>query len=454
MLYHMHDLFNASLTPARTTAEAIKSFWDSPYMPEVLKPYGRSIAAGAEVFERATRKFGKPQFGLDHTTIDGKKVAVTEKTVKELPFCSLLNFSRKTDRKDPKVLVVAPISGHYATLLRGTVEALLPHHDVYITDWMDVRLVPLSEGKFNLDSFIEYLINFIRELGPDIHVIAVCQPAPAVLATTALLAGWDDKNQPLSITLMGGPIDPRISKTAVTEIAEQKPLSWFERNVITSVPWYYPGSGRSVYPGFIQLGGFMSMNLDLHMGSSLQFYQHLVQGDGESADKHRKFYDEYMAVMDLPAEFYLQTVKEIFQTYALPRGVMKWRDPETDKLHDVDTTKIKKTAILTIEGEKDDISALGQTLAAHDITPNLPANKHFHYMQKDVGHYGIFNGSRWRKHIMPRVRHFIRSQDPKKAVVPAADLKPTGNPAPEKWDHDRHFTEAMRAYKKQFPDKA
>lgn len=452
MIYHLYDIFHAGLSPARTAAEATKSLWENPFFFGSYTPMGRSVAASAELFERATRKFGKPEFGLPSTKIGGETVKIKEEFVMEKSFCSLLHFKRDTKRKDPKVLIVAPISGHYATLLRGTVKALLPHHDVYITDWNDARQVPVSEGKFNLDTFIQYVMEFMKFLGPDLHVIAVCQPAPGVLASTALLASQNSNRQPASITLMGGPIDPRISKTAVTEVAETKPLSWFERTVTTSVPWYYPGSGRMVYPGFIQLSGFMSMNLDRHVGSSMKFFQHLVEGDGESAESHRTFYNEYLAVMDLSADFYLQTVNEIFQKHSLPKGTMKWRDPETEKLHDVNTTAIKKTAILTVEGEKDDISALGQTLAAHDITPNLPTKLHYHHLQRDVGHYGIFNGSRWEKQIMPRVRAFIREIDKGKTPVPESDLKATGNPLPDIWNHDKHFTQAMQALKKQMKD--
>ncbi len=398
-------------------------------MPLSYTPLGRTLAAQAEIFERTTRKFGRPDFGLDTTMIDGKSVTVTEVDVLEKPFCKLLHFKRHTKRHDPKVLVVAPISGHFATLLRGTVEALLPHHDVYITDWEDARQVPLSAGRFNLDDYINYLIEFFRFLGPDVHVIAVCQPAVPVFAATCLMNAWKDPKAPASITLMGGPIDPRESKTAVTKLAEERPITWFEHTVVTDVPWYYPGAYRKVYPGFLQLGGFMSMNLDRHVGSHMKFFQHLVQGDGSSADTHRKFYNEYLAVMDMAAEFYLQTVEIVFQKHLLPKRLMKWRDPATGILHDVDPHNITKTALLTIEGELDDISARGQTLAAQKLTPNLPAAKHFHHLQMGVGHYGIFNGSKWRNQILPRVRSFIRLQAGKCDPIPEADLKE--NPAIE-----------------------
>ncbi len=424
MLYRLYDLYHASLTPARVTAEMVKTGMQNPFSPLSYTLMGRTMAAGAELFERATRKFGRPEFGLNTTKIDGRRVEVIERDIIQKPFCTLMNFHRRgIKRKDPKVLVVAPISGHFATLLRGTVEALLPHHDVYITDWEDVRQVPLSAGRFNLDDYVAYVIEFIRELGPDVHVIAVCQPAVPVFVAASLMNKWKDPKTPASITLMGGPIDPRVSKTAVTELAEQRPITWFEQNVCTDVPFYYPGAHRKVYPGFLQLGGFMSMNLDRHIGSHLKFFQHLIQSDGEGADAHRKFYNEYLAVMDLPAEFYLQTVEIVFQKHLLPKRQMKWKDPADGQLHDVDPYDITKTAIMTVEGELDDISARGQTLAAHKLTPNLPAAKHFHHLQMDVGHYGIFNGRKWREQIMPRVRNFIRQQNKGAEAIPASDLK-------------------------------
>lgn len=424
MLYHIYDAWQATLTPARLMAEATKTALQNPLSPLAYSPYSRSIAASAELFERITRKFGKPEFGLKTTIIDGAPVKVKEKIVDEKPFCNLIHFERKTERKDPKVLIVAPISGHFATLLRGTVEALLPHHDIYITDWQDARQIPAFEGRFNLDDYIAYLIDFYRHLGGDTHIIAVCQPAVPVFASIALMNAWKDKATPKSMTLMGGPIDTRVSKTAVTELAEQRSLKWFEQTVVSTVPFYYPGAHRRVYPGFMQLSGFMSMNLDRHVGSHLKFYQHLVQGDGDSAEKHRDFYDEYLAVMDLTAEFYLQTVEIVFQKHLLPRGLMKWKDPDTDKLHDIDPTKITETALLTIEGELDDISATGQTTAAHGLCTNLPADKQYHLTQEQVGHYGIFNGSKWRNLIMPRVRNFIRANDPSKlSPLPQKDLE-------------------------------
>lgn len=449
MLYHLYDLQHAILTPARLSAEMVRTAFQSPMNPLSYTPAGRTISAGAEMFERVTRRFGKPSFDLPFTNINGKDVAITEEFIIEMPFCNLLHFKRATKRKDPKVLIVAPMSGHFATLLRGTVEALLPHHDVYITDWVDVRMVPLSEGRFNLDDYINYVRHFLSLLGPKTSVIAVCQPAVPVLAAVSLMAAENDPNQPLGMILMGGPIDTRVSKTQVTQTAEERPLSWFKNSVVTSVPFYYPGAYRHVYPGFLQLSGFMSMNLDRHVGSHMNFYKHLITGDGKSAEFHRKFYNEYNAVMDLPAEFYLQTVDVVFQRHLLPKGQMKWRDPLTDELMDVQPNKIKHTALLTIEGELDDISARGQTTAAHDLCYSLAQTKQFHHFQLGCGHYGIFNGSKWRTQIMPRIRNFIRKLDKDCDPVPEHDLKLIPDLAPDRYDRDKHGIVAIRRWLKE-----
>ncbi|MDY0028750.1 MAG: polyhydroxyalkanoate depolymerase [Pseudobdellovibrionaceae bacterium] len=449
MLYHLYDLQHALLTPARLSAEMVRTAFQSPMNPLSYTPAGRTISAGAEMFERVTRRFGKPSFDLPFTNINGKDVAVTEEFIIEMPFCNLLHFKRASKRKDPKVLIVAPMSGHFATLLRGTVEALLPHHDVYITDWIDVRMIPLSEGRFNLDDYINYVRHFLSLLGPNTSVIAVCQPAVPVLAAVSLMAAENDPNQPLGMILMGGPIDTRVSKTQVTQTAEERPLSWFKNSVVASVPFYYPGAYRNVYPGFLQLGGFMSMNLDRHVGSHMNFFKHLVTGDGESAEFHRKFYNEYNAVMDLPAEFYLQTVDVVFQRHLLPKGQMKWRDPLTDELIDVQPNKIKHTALLTIEGELDDISARGQTTAAHDLCYSLAQSKQFHHFQLGCGHYGIFNGSKWRTQIMPRIRHFIRKLDKDCDPVPEHDLKLIPDMVPDRYDRDKHGIAAIRRWLKE-----
>lgn len=447
-LYNLYELQHILMTPIRMQAILTRSAFKNPWNFLHHTPMGKTIAATAEMIERGTRRFGRPEFGLHETKIAGKIVKVTEKIVVDKPFCRLIHFHRQTRRNDPKVLIVAPISGHYATLLRGTVEALLPHHDVYITDWEDARQVPIKEGKFNLDTCITYLREFMSLLGGDAHVMAVCQPAVPVLAAVSLMASENDPNQPLTMTLMGGPIDTRVSKTKVTELAENRPLSWFENTVVHEVPFFYPGAFRKVYPGFLQLGGFMSMNLDKHVGSHLNFYKHLVQGDGDSADAHKEFYNEYLAVMDIPAEFYLQTVETVFQKQLLPRGRMKWRDPLSDQLVDVRPQDIKHTALLTIEGERDDISARGQTTATHDLCYNLPQNKQFHHFQLDCGHYGIFNGRRWRTEIMPRVRHFIREFDPNKDPVPAEDLKVIGDLKPARYNRDEHGVAAVRRWLK------
>lgn len=446
MLYHLYELQHALTTPMRLQAELIRTVFQNPFNPLSYTHLGRTIGAGAEMLERSTHRFGRPAFELDETMIAGKSVAVKEEVIARKPFCNLLHFKRDCRRNDPKVLIVAPMSGHYATLLRGTVAALLPHHDVYITDWEDARMVPAKAGRFNLDDYITYLREFISLLGPDMHVIAVCQPAVPVLAAASLMASEKDPNQPLSMTLMGGPIDTRVSKTAVTELAETRPLSWFEQTVVYEVPFYHPGAFRRVYPGFLQLSGFMSMNLDRHVGSHLKFYHHLVNGDGSSAESHRKFYNEYLSVMDIPAEFYLQTVETVFQRHLLPRYKMKWRDPYTDKLMDVRPQDIEHTALLTIEGELDDISARGQTTAAHELCYNLPQRKQFHHFQHQTGHYGIFNGRKWREQIMPRIRHFMRSFDPGKDPVPAYDLNIVEDLAPERFNRDQHGIAAIRRW--------
>jgi poly(3-hydroxybutyrate) depolymerase len=338
----------------------------------------------------------------------------------ERPFCNLVHFERGLSdnyRTHPKLLIVAPMSGHYATLLRGTVEALLPRHDVYITDWVDARMVPLAGGTFDLDDYIDYLISILHYLGGDTHVIAVCQPSVPVLAAVSLMEARNDPYSPSSMVLMGGPIDTRVKPTVVNTLAEQRGTDWFRRNVITKVPFPNPGTMRDVYPGFLQISGFMTMNLDRHLGAHHDMFRHLVRGDGDSAQRHREFYDEYLAVMDLAAEFYLQTVDTVFVKHALPKGEMMHRDTP------VDPSCIRHTALLTIEGENDDISGVGQTEAAHRLCVNIPAEKKAHYLQLGVGHYGVFNGSRFRAEIVPRIADFIASNDmraPRRAFRRAA----------------------------------
>ena len=419
MFYQLYEMNHAAMVPFRAAADAMRLAYSNPLNPLSHTVVGRSMAAGLEVFERATRRYGKPEFGLPETVIGGTSVPVREKVVWSRPFCNLIHFDRAVPADhapDPKFLVVAPMSGHYATLLRGTVEALLPSGDIYITDWVDARMVPVTEGNFDLDDYIDYIVEMLHHLGPDTHVIAVCQPSVPVLAAVAVMESAGDPFVPASMTLMGGPIDTRINPTAVNELAKNKPLDWFKDNVIMNVPWPQPGFMRAVYPGFLQLSGFMSMNLDRHMIAQKDFFVHLVKNDGDGADKHRDFYDEYLAVMDLTAEFYLQTVETVFMTHALPKGEMMHRGNR------VDTTAIRNVALLTVEGENDDISGVGQTAAAQTICSNIPDDKRMHYLQPDVGHYGVFNGSRFRREIAPRIVSFARehsraAKSPVKRVI-------------------------------------
>jgi poly(3-hydroxybutyrate) depolymerase len=411
-LYQIYEMQHAALSPYRAAADAARLFFQNPVNPFAHTLWGKSMAAGAEMFERVTRRYGKPEWMLDDTIIDDEVVPVHTRTVWQKPFCNLTHFARITNKpraNDPRVLIVAPMSGHYATLLRGTVEAFLPAHDVYITDWNDARSVPLDQGSFDLDDYIDYVIDILHHLGEDTHVVAVCQPSVPVLAAIALMEARGDKFAPRSMTLMGGPIDTRSNPTAVNKLAEEKGIAWFRNNVITHVPFPNPGMMRAVYPGFLQLTGFMTMNLDRHVGAHRDMFMHLVRGDGDSAQKHREFYDEYLSVMDLTAEFYLQTVDTVFVQHALPLGRMMHRDER------VDPSKIRNVALLTVEGENDDISGVGQTEATHRLCSNLPDSKKMHYLQREVGHYGVFNGSRFRNEIVPRIAEFMRKHGGKAA---------------------------------------
>lgn len=402
--YYWYETAHWLLGPARAASDAAKSILDIPGNPLSDTPYGRTVSAACELFERTTRRYGKPAFDLPTTTIAGKPVRVTERIVWEHPFCDVIAFERdhKSAVTQPRLLIVAPMSGHYATLLRGTVETFLPTHQVMITDWADARMVPLSEGRFDLDDYIDYLIDMFRTFGPDLHVMAVCQPAVPVIAAIARMEAENDPKTPRSMILMGGPIDTRRSPTAVNLLAEERGIAWFERHCIMQVPPAHPGFWRSVYPGFLQLSGFMAMNLDRHVTAHWDMFNHLVEGDGDSAEKHRDFYDEYLAVMDLTAEFYLQTVDKVFVRHELPKGEMMHRDKP------VDLVSIRRCAIMAIEGERDDISGVGQTLAALELTPNLSSDKKLYHLQKGVGHYGVFNGSRFRSEIAPRIAEFVR----------------------------------------------
>ncbi len=373
------------------------------------------MRAGFELFERVWKTYEKPPFALPTTVLrlpDGSEaeVAVTERIAIAKPFCNLIHFERDlpADRpRDPTVLVFAPLSGHHATLLRDTVRGLLPDHDVWITDWVDARLVPLIEGAFSLDDYVQYAVDFIRALGPDVHVLAVCQPTVPVLAAVSVMSALDDAAVPRSLTLMGGPIDPRKSPTKVNELAVTRDLSWFEDNLVHAVPFGRPGAGRRVYPGFLQLTAFVSMNVDRHAESHTKFFFDVATGDASSASSHRAFYDEYNAVLDMAAEYYLDTVRVVFQQHLLPRGL--WDVRVDGAVRRVDPTAVRGTALLTVEGELDDISGLGQTEAAHGLCSAIPAERRRHHVEPGAGHYGIFSGRRFRESILPIVRDFVRS---------------------------------------------
>lgn len=405
MLYHLYELQHSAVAPARIAADVGQRVLAHPLNPVGYTPVGRAMAASLDIFEHTTRRYGKPRFGLDTTEIEGETIPVAEQILDRKAFGQLKHFHRGAERDDPKLLIVAPMSGHYATLLRGTVKAMLPDHEVYITDWRDARNVPVYEGLFDLDDYIDYLIEWLELLGPNTHVMAVCQPSVPALAAVSIMNAEKNPCAPASMTLMGGPIDTRVNPTEVNTFAENHSLDWFERRVIARVPFPNAGFMRRVYPGFLQLAGFMSMNLDRHMDAHWEMYQHLVEGDDESLESKRAFYEEYRAVMDLTAEFYMQTMEVVFKDHHLPRGLMVSRDRK------VDPAAITKTALLTVEGERDDISGVGQTRAAHDLCANLPAAMKQHYEQKKVGHYGIFNGGKWRNQIAPRVKAFIREHD-------------------------------------------
>ena len=408
-LYWLYEMSHAALHPARAFADVTRLYFKNPLNPFAHTTYGKSVAAAAELFERSTRRYGKPEWRIDSVVVGGERAPIHISTVWQRPFCRLLHFERMfchmPRRPQPRVLIVAPMSGHYATLLRGTVEAFLPNHDVYITDWIDARMVPLADGGFDLDDYIDYIIGILHFLGGDCHVIAVCQPSVPVLAATALMESNDDTYAPRSIVLMGGPIDTRHNPTVVNTLAQQRGSEWFRRNVISKVPFPHPGVMREVYPGFLQLNGFVSMNLDRHLDAHRDLFYHLVKGDGDSAQKHREFYDEYLAVMDLTAEYYLQTVDTVFVRHALPKGQM------THRGRPVDPSKIRNVALLTIEGEHDDISGIGQTEAAHRLCVNIPPERKAHYLQLAVGHYGVFNGSRFRAEVAPRIADFVLSNN-------------------------------------------
>ena len=411
MLYQVHEAQRSVLTPVSGWAEAMSRLYSSPYSPFSYLPLATRAAAGFELLHRLGKAYEKPPFDLPLTVIDGTEVAVTETVVLAKPFCRLLRFERQLPpalaghADDPKVLMFAPLSGHHATLLRDTVRAMLPDHDVYITDWIDARMVPLADGNFHLHDYVNYAIEFIRALGPDVHLVAVCQPTVPVLAAVSLMSTLADPAAPRSMVMMGGPIDPRCSPTAVNDLATKKPFHWFERTVIHRVPGRYPGAGRRVYPGFLQHAGFVAMNPDRHAQSHWDYYLDLVRGDLEDAESHRRFYDEYNAVLDLPADYYLETIQTVFQEFRLPRGT--WQVPVDGQVLRVAPEDIRGVRLLAVEGEFDDISGVGQTAAVLDLCSGLDANRKSYFLAKGAGHYGIFSGRRWREIIYPHIRDFI-----------------------------------------------
>lgn len=413
MLYQVREAQRAVLNPLSSWAEAMSQMYSNPYSPYAYAPFAPRVAAGFELLHRLGKEYEKPSWNLPTTTIDGHEVSVVERIEVSKPFCRLIKFERLMPtalarrRPDPVVLLFAPLSGHHATLLRDTVRALLPQHQVYVTDWLDARTVPMAHGPFHLHDYVAYAIEFIRHLGPQVHLISVCQPTVPVLAAVSVMSTLKDRQLPRSMTMMGGPIDTRKSPTAVNNLATEKSFEWFERSVIYRVPGKYPGAGRRVYPGFLQHAGFVAMNPGRHAESHWDFYMQLVRGDDEDAEGHRRFYDEYNAVLDMPAEYYLDTIHTVFQEHRLPRG--EWVLPFEGQKIQVAPADIRKVPLLCIEGELDDISGVGQTSAALDLCLNLPAADKHYMLAEGAGHYGIFSGRRWREVVCPHIAEFIRA---------------------------------------------
>ena len=409
MLYGFSELAYNAVTPMRLAARMTRDFWHSPYNPAADTSFGRSLYAAADMFANLTRRYGKPEWRIDSVDIDGVAVRVHQETEWSSPWCKMVHFARdgsdmrRAGRRklEPAILIVAPMSGHYATLLRGTVETFLQDHEVYVTDWVNAREVPILDGRFDFYDYIDHIRSMLQALGPRAHVLAVCQPGPPTLAASAVMAQENDPCRPASMTFMGSPIDARLSPTAPTRMAEERPFAWFRSNLIYTVPPPWPGALRRVYPGMVQLSAFISMNAERHQEAHQQYYNDLVRGADLDAAKHREFYDEYLSVMDLSEEFYLQTIDIVFQSHLLPRGLLVHHD------RPVRLGAITDIALMTVEGEKDDISGVGQTQAAHALCSNLPDSFKELYVQPAVGHYGVFNGSRFRNEIYPRVREFI-----------------------------------------------
>ena len=413
VLYNAYELNRALLTGASAWASVAAELLNNPVVPFGYTGLGPVFASALDVFAHAAAPRGKPEFGIAKVPVGGKDQPITESIVLRRPFGNLLRFTHPGLPKDaPKLLIVAPMSGHYATLLRGTVARMAESAEVYITDWADAKMVPLEEGTFDLDDYIDYLIGFLEFIGPGAHMLAVCQPSVPAFAATAVMGAAKNPCRPLTLTLMGGPVDTREAPTSVNDVAVNRPLSWFKQNVIATVPLGYPGAGRRVYPGFLQLTGFISMNLQTHMVSHYQMFMHLVNGDGESADASKAFYDEYRSVCDMSSDFYLQTIEHVFQRHSLPKGEFVHRGKA------IDFGAITDTAILAIEGENDDISGIGQTKASLKLASHLAESRKQYYLAKDVGHYGIFNGSKWRNKIAPVVEEFMKTHAARTARAP------------------------------------
>jgi len=417
MLYQIYETNRAWISPFSEFASAASKLYSNPLSPLAQIPSAHRVSAGFDLVHRLTKEYEKPEFGINKVNVHGTDVVIQEQIVEEKPFCKLIRFKRFTDdaklldkmRDQPSVLIVAPLSGHHSTLLRDTVRTMLQDHKVYITDWIDARMVPLEEGPFHLDDYVNYVQDFIRKVGPGVHVISVCQPTVPVLAAVSLMASRGEPT-PRTMTMMGGPIDARRSPTAVNNLAMNKSFEWFENNVIYRVPPNYPGASRRVYPGFLQHTGFVAMNPDRHATSHYDYFLDLVRGDGDSAEAHRQFYDEYNAVLDMPAEYYLDTIKTVFQDFALVNGTWKVCNPQ-GKEELVRPQDIKTTALLTVEGELDDISGAGQTRSAHELCTGIPKTRQKHYDVIGAGHYGIFSGRRWREQAYPEIRAFILSHN-------------------------------------------
>jgi poly(3-hydroxybutyrate) depolymerase len=409
MLYALHEAAYHSATPLRIAAQAAREFWSSPLNPASQTKWGRTLYASADLVANLTHRYGRPAWGIDSVTIKQHPVAVREDVVWQTPWVKLRRFSRepidlrraRAPLAAPPLLIVAPLSGHYATLLRGTVQGFLQDFDVYVTDWANAREVPILEGRFDFHDYIDHVEGILKHIGERAHVVAVCQPGPPVLAAAALLAADGDPHRPASVSLLGSPIDARFAPTATNRLAQERPFSWFQEAMIHTVPAPHPGMLRRVYPGFVQLYSFMSMNAERHQEAHQRYFDHLVGGDGDSADKHREFYDEYLSVLDLTEEFYLQTVDTVFQRYLLPKGELMHGDRK------VDLAALTDVALMSVEGENDDISGVGQTQAVHALTANVPDALHELYVQPRVGHYGVFNGRRFTDEIYPRIRDFI-----------------------------------------------